>query len=134
MANEMDGPDEVKKTKFLFPAKLYCGQSLFDSRKESVIVDYNWGDNGAPKSFNDPNMKGTYKYRADLEYLTGKNGTLIRDEIRMIRPGFYLGRAYIQRAFGVNFAVYNKDVMKANQKVKEECWDGKGQTPELALK
>ena len=24
----------------LFPAKLYCGQSLFDSRRESIIIDY----------------------------------------------------------------------------------------------
>ena len=28
----------------LFPAKLYCGQSLVDGRRESIIVDYNYSD------------------------------------------------------------------------------------------
>src|SRR3546814_2369151 len=28
----------------LFPAKLYCGQSLLDSRRESIIIDYAFTD------------------------------------------------------------------------------------------
>ena len=28
----------------LFPAKLYCGQSLLDGRRESVIIDYAYND------------------------------------------------------------------------------------------
>ena len=28
----------------LFPAKLYCGQSLLDGRRESVIIDYAFTD------------------------------------------------------------------------------------------
>ena len=38
----------------LFPAKLYCGQSLLDGRRESVIIDYAYNDElarlpGAPR-------------------------------------------------------------------------------------
>jgi len=28
----------------------------------------------------------------------------------MIRPGFYLGRAYLDHAFILNFTLYNKDI------------------------
>ena len=33
-----------KETWLLFPAKLYCGQSLFDARRESIIIDYFFTD------------------------------------------------------------------------------------------
>ena len=32
----------------------------------------------------------------------------MRDEIRMIRPGLYLGRAYLDRGFALNFTLYDK--------------------------
>jgi hypothetical protein len=33
-----------KETWLLFPAKLYCGQSLLDARRESIIIDYFFTD------------------------------------------------------------------------------------------
>ena len=78
----------------LFPAKLYCGQSLLDSRRESIIIDYAFTDE----------IEG-YQERPD--FLAGRRGLRIRDEIRMVRPGFYLGRAYADRAFLLNFTLYN---------------------------
>jgi hypothetical protein len=45
--------------------------------------------------------------------LVGKDGLMIRDEIRMVRPGFYLGRAYFGTLFGLNFTLYNEDVARA---------------------
>ena len=49
----------------------------------------------------------------------------------MIRPGFYLGRAYTNRMFLLNFTLYNKAVAErdgpAFQKsgqVSEDCWSG----------
>ena len=36
----VDGKDQW----LLFPARLYCGQSLLDSRRESVIIDYVYTD------------------------------------------------------------------------------------------
>lgn len=102
----------------LFPAKLYCGQSLLDGRRESVIVDYFYTDE----------IKG---YRPSPDSLAGRNGLKIRDEIRMVRPGFYLGRAYVDRAFLLNFTLYNPDVAEAGgtafqegKKVEEDCWAG----------
>jgi hypothetical protein len=80
----------------LFPAKLYCGQSLLDGRRESVIIDYAFTDE----------IPG---YREQPDALAGRNGLRVRDEIRMVRPGFYLGRAYLNRVFALNFTLYNAD-------------------------
>ena len=99
----------------LFPAKLYCGQSLLDSRRESIIIDYMFSDE----------IKG---YREKPDFLASRRGFKVRDEIRMVRPGFYLGRAYIDRAFILNFTLYNKEIaerqgdqfLKTGQ-VKEDC-------------
>ncbi len=102
----------------LFPAKLYCGQSLLDSRRESIIIDYMFSDE----------IKG---YREKPDFLASRRGFKVRDEIRMVRPGFYLGRAYIDRAFILNFTLYNKEIaerqgdqfLKTGQ-VNEDCWVG----------
>ncbi|MCK9984643.1 MAG: hypothetical protein AzoDbin1_01115 [Azoarcus sp.] len=102
----------------LFPAKLYCGQSLVDSRRESVIIDYAFTDE----------LPG---YQEKPDFLAGRRGLKVRDEIRMVRPGLYLGRAYMDRVFVLNFVLYNKEIAErdgpAFQKagtVQEDCWGG----------
>jgi hypothetical protein len=101
-----------------FPAKLYCGQSLLDSRRESIIIDYAFTDD----------LKN---YRPIPDALAGREGLLVRDEIRMVRPGFYLGRAYMAGTFILNFTLYNKEVAEKgsesflnNQQSAEDCWIG----------
>ena len=102
----------------LFPARLYCGQSLLDGRRESIIIDYAFTDQ----------LPG---YRRMPDMMAGRDGFAIRDEIRMVRPGFYLGRAYLDRAFVVNFVLYNEEIaeaakaefMKTGQSA-EDCWGG----------
>lgn len=102
----------------LFPAKLYCGQSLLDGRRESVIIDYAFTDE----------IEG---YRELPDFLAGRRGLKVRDEIRMIRPGFYLGRAYMDRAFVLNFTLYSEEIagrdgdafLKTAQR-SEDCWTG----------
>lgn len=107
-----------KETWLLFPAKLYCGQSLLDSRRESLIIDYFFSDE----------IKG-YQERPD--YLAGRRGVRVRDEIRMVRPGFYLGRAYLDKVFLLNFTLYSKDIAQrdgeaflSTGQTKEDCWTG----------
>jgi hypothetical protein len=106
-----------RDTFLLFPAKLYCGQSLLDGRRESVIIDYAFTDE----------LPG---YREAPDALGGRNGVRIRDEIRMVRPGFYLGRAYLKGVFGLNFTLINRDVEAAGRsdfragRVAEDCWTG----------
>lgn len=118
----VDGKDQW----LLFPARLYCGQSLLDSRRESIIIDYFFSDE----------LPG---YREKPDFLAGRNGLKVRDEIRMVRPGFYLGRAYIDRVFLLNFFLYNEAIANrdgpAYQKagtVKEDCWPGTQQRLTLA--
>jgi hypothetical protein len=102
----------------LFPARLYCGQSLLDSRRESVIIDYAYTDE----------IEG-YVERPD--FLAGRRGVKVRDEIRMVRPGFYLGRAYIDKVFLLNFTLYNEEVARRDGArfvetgaTQEDCWVG----------
>jgi hypothetical protein len=97
----------------LFPARLYCGQSLLDGRRESIIIDYALSDE----------LPG---YRDMPDRLAARNGLRIRDEIRMIRPGFYLGRAYMNRVFALNFTLYRESEAEASSPapVTEDCWAG----------
>jgi hypothetical protein len=102
----------------LFPAKLYCGQSLLDGRRESVIIDYLYNDE----------IPG---FRRSPDGVAGRGGLKIRDEIRMIRPGFYLGRAYANRMFLLNFVLYDEVLDKAGAaafqsgtRIAEDCWPG----------
>lgn len=103
----------------LFPAKVYCGQSLLDTRRESIIVDYAYADELAG-------------YRERPDSLATRNGLAVRDEVRMVRPGFYLGRAYLNRMFLLNFTIVNEDAMAAGREdfeqslrpIEESCWPG----------
>jgi hypothetical protein len=102
----------------LFPAKVYCGQSLLDSRRESIVVDYAYTDE-------------LEKYRDKPDSTAGRGGIRIRDEIRMVRPGFYLGRAYTNKMFLLNFTLSNPDEEKRQGRgfaegaaVTEDCWPG----------
>ena len=102
----------------MFPARLYCGQSLPDSRRESIIIDYAFTDE----------IDG---YRERPDYLAGRNGFQIRDEIRMVRPGFYLGRAYAGKVFLLNFVLYNESIAERDGvafvktgAIAEDCWTG----------
>lgn len=110
---DLDGKDAW----LLFPAKLYCGQSLIDSRRESIIIDYAFTDE----------LPG---YRERPDFLAGRRGLRVRDEIRMVRPGLYLGRAYMDHAFGLNFVLYNKKLDRAGRadfiagKIANDCWEG----------
>lgn len=110
----VDGKDQW----LLFPARLYCGQSLLDGRRESIIIDYAFTDT----------LPG---YREKPDFLAGRNGLQVRDEIRMVRPGFYLGRAYLGRVFLLDFTLYNKAIagrdgpaFARTGKVAEDCWTG----------
>jgi hypothetical protein len=106
------------KRYLLFPARLYCGQSLLDGRRESIIIDYMFSDE----------LRG---YQAGIDRLGGRDGLMIRDEIRMVRPGFYLGRAYMNRVFALNFALVNREVeaketeaFAKTGRIQEDCYVG----------
>jgi hypothetical protein len=108
-----------KDTWLLFPAKLYCGQSLLDGRRESIVIDYAFTDE----------IPG---YQENPDFLAGRRGLKVRDEIRMIRPGLYLGRAYLDRVFALNFTLYDEETdererdgfVSTGGQVQEDCWPG----------
>lgn len=79
-------------TWLLFPARVTCGTSLFDPQRPSIVVDYSEG----------PSIDG---YRRVPDAVAGAEGLNVRDEVRMVRPGFYLGRAYFGSRFALNFTL-----------------------------
>jgi hypothetical protein len=93
----------------IFPAHVYCGQSLLDHRRESVIIDYAHGDDFTP-------------FNPDVDVLAGPGYLDIRDEIRMVHPGLYLGRAYTNKIFLLNFILKNSEPVGV---VASTCFDGK---------
>jgi hypothetical protein len=108
-----DAKGVTKTYSMLFPAHVYCGQSLFDHRRESIIIDYAWGiDFG--------------RFVKNIDILAGSGYLSIRDEVRMIRPGLYLGRAYTNKIFLLNFVLNNADpnVQKGGV-AANSCFDGK---------
>lgn len=92
----------------LFPGKFYCGQSLLDSRRESIVVDYAYNDD----------IPG---YQPRLDYILSRSGSAIRDELRLIRPGFYLGRMYTNRVFLLNYVLQSDGAEIANHS-EDACW------------
>ena len=70
-------------------------------------------------------------YMEKPDFLAGRRGFKVRDEIRMVRPGLYLGRAYLDRIFILNFTLVSDEIAKRDGEsftktgqAQEECWTG----------
>ena len=131
-------PKKVNDANMLFPAKLYCGQSLFDSRRESIIIDYKYGEADWPKDI--PSGWLTEAERKGLNWIAGPKGVLVRDEIRMVNSGLYLGRAYMQGVFGLYFILKyapesgGTDPNALVQRFGDDCWIGHQRQKQLGKK
>ena len=95
----IDDSDTIPKLTFdgqttwlLFPARLFCGESRFDPTRRSIVIDYSETER----------IEG---YRAVPDRIAGPQGLNIRDEMRVVRPGFYLGRTYFGSRFSLNFTL-----------------------------
>src|SRR5258708_3339734 len=84
-----------KTDQLYFPAKLYCGQSLMDSRRESIIIDYAFTDE----------IEG---YHEIPDKLAGRGGMLIPDEEGNVCPRFFFGRPYNGGGVPFDFNVFNE--------------------------
>jgi hypothetical protein len=120
-------------SKLRFPAKIYCGQSLLDSRRESIVIDYNFGDE-IPGYVNVPDGllgRGTCNEADPNLTPSCIGGLMVRDEMRTVRPGFYLGRVHVTNVFVMNFTAYNSKVaaggldefLRTGQ-TAQDCWIG----------
>ena len=83
-------------TWLLFPATLSCGASRFDTHR-SILIDYS----------RTAQLEG---YRPVPDKLAGPEGLNIFDEIRVVRPGLYLGRSYFGARFALNFTLLDPTV------------------------
>ncbi len=90
----------------MMPAKVYCGESILDTRKESFVIDYAFSENVVVDGQSYANAASIPAHRI----IPGRNGIEIRDEIRMVRPGIYLGRALVRRQFLLTFVLFNDTI------------------------
>jgi hypothetical protein len=98
-------------TWLLFPAALSCGSSRFDPTRRSIVIDYSRG----------PTLAG---YREVPDKLAGPEGLNILDEVRIVRPGLYLGRAYFGQRFALNFTLVDPAVpadAPPSTEIQEDC-------------
>jgi hypothetical protein len=98
-------------TWLLFPARLSCGESRFDPSRPSIVIDYAQG----------AEIDG---YRPVPDDLAGPKGLRIRDEVRVVRRGFYLGRAYFGDRFGLNFTLIDPATVESTMSpmnTQEDC-------------
>ena len=100
----------LKKALQRFPARVFCGSSILDGRRDSIVIDY----------YNSEKLKG---YVSIIDKIADKHGLKIRDEVRQVKidgkPGFYLGRAYLDRVFFLNFTLEGPAPTS-----KDTCWKG----------
>jgi hypothetical protein len=98
-------------TWLLFPAELSCGASRLDQTRRSIVIDYSRG----------PKIEG---YREVPDKLAGPEGLNIFDEVRVVRPGLYLGRAYFGQRFALNFTLLDPSVAvdaPLPKEIQEDC-------------
>jgi hypothetical protein len=97
-------------TWLLFPARVSCGSSRLDRARHSIVIDYAQGSQ----------IDG---YRPVPDKLAGPDALNILDEIRIVRRGFYLGRAYFGPRFALNFTLLDPAVADAppSPEVQEDC-------------
>lgn len=83
---------EAQQIKLMFPAHVYFGRSLFDTNKHSVIIDYKYNQD----------IEG---YNPKRDWIVNESALAIRDEVRQVKDGLYLGRAYLKSKFLLNFVL-----------------------------
>ena len=97
-------------TWLLFPARVSCGDSLLDPAHRSIVIDYAKGSE----------IEG---YREIPDKLAGAEGLGIRDEVRRVRRGLYLGRAYFHKQFGLNFTLVDPTAAASGPNTDEDQAD-----------
>ena len=88
----------------LFPAQLYCGQSLLDGRRESIIIDYAF-----------TTSRGLSTGRHPTRW-AGVRACRSATRSAWCGPASISGRAYINRAFVLNFTLPNEDVERRRRR------------------
>ncbi len=111
-------PETIPKMAFdgqttwlLFPAVVSCGTSRLDPTRPSTVIDYSRG-------------KDVEGYRDIPDRLAGPERLNIRDEVRIVRRGFYLGRAYFGQRFALNFTLLDPTIAPPTPPltgVQEDC-------------
>jgi hypothetical protein len=93
-----------------------CGDSRLDPSQRSIVIDYSKG-------------REVEGYRDVPDKIAGPEGLNIRDEIRVIRRGLYLGRAYFGPKFALNFTLLDPTVpvsASLSSDLGRDCGDAGG--------
>lgn len=114
-------PPPGEDSHLLFPAKVFCGQSLIDSRRESILFDYAFAEEIEGFQVVPDSIPG----RGDCDGPSGAcvGGLFIHEEVRQVRPGLYLGRVYSSKVFLANLVLHSAKAEQAGER-GEACWTG----------
>ena len=69
-----------------FPAKIFCMTGPTDYQRNSIVIDYQ-------------HAKSIKGYIEKLDWVAGPLGLDLTEELRMIQPGLYLGKAWSNKSF-----------------------------------
>jgi hypothetical protein len=96
----------------MYPGRVQCARSLSDPDGAAILIDYTASDR----------LPG---YREIPDAVTGRAGLRLREEMRALRPGLYLGRAYSSDTLVLNFVLYDDSILRAERRagdrVNEDC-------------
>jgi len=94
----------------VFPANVQCGSSLADAG-EAIVLDYN--------------VSESLQSHHDTPDALGRDGLQLREELREVRAGLYLGRAYSGSSLLLDFVLYEDATLRADaaqpEQVRDEC-------------
>jgi hypothetical protein len=105
----------VGGSELMYPGRVQCAPSLSDPDGAAILIDYAATER----------LPG---YREVPDAVTGTTGLRLREEMRALRPGLYLGRAYSGDTLVLNFVLYDDSIPRADRsagdRMNDDCGAG----------
>jgi hypothetical protein len=102
-------------SELIYPGRVQCAPSLVDPDGTAILIDYTASEH----------LPG---YREIPDAVTGRSGLRLREEMRALRPGLYLGRAYSGDTLVLNFVLYDDSIPRADggegDRMNDDCGAG----------
>jgi len=101
----------------MYPGRVECAPSIADPGGAAILIDYTASEH----------LPG---YHEIPDAVTGRGGLRLREEMRALRPGLYLGRAYSGDTLVLNFVLYDDSNPRAERSagtaMNESFWTAAG--------
>lgn len=106
---------QVDGSQLMYPGRVQCAPSLSVPDGAAILIDYTASEH----------LPG---YRETPDAVTGRSGLQLREELRALQPGLYLGRAYSGDTLVLNFVLYDdsrpRAASSAGDRMNDDCGAG----------